>query len=53
MQDRLNRAGIRTYHDFARADPEAVMKAIGRQAEEPRINEWIAEAKERVSEGKQ
>ena len=44
-QDRLHKAGIRTYGDLATADPETIIQAAGQQNARSRIADWIAQAK--------
>ena len=44
-QDRLHKAGIRTYGDLAKADPETIVQAIGQQNARSRIADWIVQAK--------
>jgi predicted flap endonuclease-1-like 5' DNA nuclease len=44
-QDRLHKAGIRTYGDLAEADPETIIQAAGQQNARSRIADWIAQAK--------
>jgi len=44
-QDRLHKAGIRTYGDLANADPETIIQAAGQQNVRSRIADWIAQAK--------
>ncbi len=51
-QDRLNRAGIKSYGQLARATPEDVRKILGRFAGGASVEKWIAQAKQLVNEGK-
>jgi predicted flap endonuclease-1-like 5' DNA nuclease len=44
-QDRLHKAGIRTYGDLAKADPETIIQAVGQKNAKSRIADWIAQAK--------
>lgn len=44
-QDRLHKAGIRTYGDLAKANPETIIQAAGQNNARSRIAQWIAEAK--------
>ncbi len=45
-QNRLNRAGIKSYGQLARATPEDVRKMLGKLAGGATVEDWIAQAKE-------
>ncbi len=45
-QDRLYRAGIKSYGQFARATPEDVRKILGKFEGGASVENWIAQAKE-------
>ncbi len=51
-QDRLYRAGIKSYGQLARATPEDVQEILGKFAGGASIEKWIAEAKQLANEGK-
>ena len=51
-QDRLYRAGIKSYGQLARASPEEVREILGKFAGGASIEKWIAEAKQLAKEGK-
>ena len=52
IQNRLNRAGIKSYGQLARATPEDVRKILGKFAGGASVEDWIAQAKQLASEGK-
>ncbi len=45
-QNRLYRAGIKSYVELARASPEEVERILGKRARRPVIEDWIAQADE-------
>jgi predicted flap endonuclease-1-like 5' DNA nuclease len=45
-QDRLYRAGIKSYGQLARATPEDVRKILGKFAGGASVEKWIAQANE-------
>ncbi len=45
-QNRLYRAGIKSYGQLARATPENVRKILGKLAGGASVEDWIAQAKE-------
>ncbi len=51
-QDRLIRAGIKSYGQLARATPEDVREILGKFAGGASIEKWIAEAKQLANEEK-
>ncbi len=51
-QDRLYRAGIKSYGLFARASPEEVQKIMGKFAGGATVEDWMAQAKQLAKEGK-
>ncbi len=51
-QDRLYRAGIKSYGLLARASPEEVQKIMGKFAGGATVEDWIAQAKQLAKEGK-
>ncbi len=51
-QDRLYRAGIKSYGQLARASPEEVREMLGKFAGGASVEKWIAEAKQLAKEGK-
>ncbi len=51
-QNRLNRAGIKSYGQLARATPEDVRKILGKFAGGADVEDWIAQAKQLANEGK-
>ncbi len=51
-QDRLYRAGIKSYGQLARATPEDVRKILGKFAGGASVEKWIAQAKQLATEGK-
>ncbi len=51
-QDRLYRAGIKSYGQLARASPEEVREILGKFAGGASVEKWIAEAKQLAKEGK-
>jgi predicted flap endonuclease-1-like 5' DNA nuclease len=51
-QDRLYRAGIKSYGQLARASPEEVRGILGKFAGGASVEKWIAEAKQLATEGK-
>ncbi len=51
-QNRLYRAGIKSYGQLARATPEDVREILGKFAGGASIEKWIAEAKQLAKEGK-
>ena len=44
-QDRLHKAGIRTYGDLAKADPETLVQVVGQRNARSWIGDWIVQAK--------
>ncbi len=51
-QNRLYRAGIKSYGRLARATPEDVRTILGKFAGGASVEKWIAEAKQLAKEGK-
>ena len=51
-QNRLYRAGIKSYGQLARATPEDVRKILGKFAGGADVEKWIAQAKQLANEGK-
>ncbi len=51
-QDRLYRAGIKSYGQLAQASPEEVRGILGKFAGGASVEKWIAEAKQLAKEGK-
>ncbi len=51
-QDRLYRAGIKSYGLLARASPEEVQKIMVKFAGGATVEDWIAQAKQLAKEGK-
>ncbi len=51
-QDRLYRAGIKSYDQLARATPEDVRGILGKFAGGASVEKWIAEAKQLAKKGK-
>ncbi len=51
-QNRLYRAGIKSYGQLARAMPEDVRKILGKVAGGADVEDWIAQAKQLAKEGK-
>ncbi len=51
-ENRLYRAGIKSYAQLARATPEDVRKILGKFAEGASVEKWIAQAKQLANEGK-
>ncbi len=51
-QNRLYRAGIKSYGQLARATPEDVRKILGKFAGGADVEDWIAQAKQLANEGK-
>ncbi len=51
-QNRLYRAGIKSYGQLARAMPEDVRKILGKFAGGASVEKWIAQAKQLANEGK-
>ena len=51
-QNRLYRAGIKSYGQLARATPEDVRKILGKSAGGASVEKWIAEAKQLSNERK-
>ncbi len=45
-QDRLNRAGIISYTQLAKAKPEEIRKILGNRTRAARAEEWIRQARE-------
>ncbi len=45
-QNRLYRAGIKSYGQLARSTPEEVKKLLGKLGANAKIEEWIAQARE-------
>ncbi len=45
-ENRLNRAGIKSYGQLARATPEDVRKILGKVAGGATIEDWISQARE-------
>ncbi len=50
-QDRLYRAGIKSYGQLAQASPEEVREILGKFAGGASVEKWIAEAKQLANEG--
>ncbi len=50
-QNRLYRAGIKSYGQLARATPEDVRKTLGKFAGGASVEKWIAQAKQLANEG--
>ncbi len=50
-QDRLYRAGIKSYGQLARATPEDVRGILGKFAGGASVEKWIAQAKQHANEG--
>jgi predicted flap endonuclease-1-like 5' DNA nuclease len=48
----LQRAGIKSYGQLARATPEDVRKILGKVAGGATVEDWIAQAKQLANEGK-
>ncbi len=51
-QNRLYRAGIKSYGQLARATPEDVRKILGKLAEGATVEGWIAQARNLASKEK-
>ncbi len=51
-ENRLYRAGIKSYGQLARATPEDVGKILGKFAGGASVEKWIAQAKQLAKEGK-
>ncbi len=51
-ENRLYRAGIKSYGQLARASPEDVRKILGKFAGGVSVEKWIAQAKQLANEGK-
>ncbi len=51
-ENRLYRAGIKSYGQLARATPEDVRKILGKLAGGATVEDWIAQAKQLANEGK-
>ncbi len=51
-QNRLYRAGIKSYGQLAQASPDDVRKILGRFAGGADVEDWIAQAKQLANEGK-
>ncbi len=51
-QDRLYRAGIKSYGQLAQASPEEVREILGKFAGGASVEKWIAEAKQLANEGR-
>ncbi len=51
-QNRLNRAGIKSYGQLARATPEDVRKILGKLARGATVEDWIAQARNLASKEK-
>ena len=51
-QNRLYRAGIKSYGQLARATPEDVREILGKSAGGASVEKWIAEAKQLSNERK-
>jgi len=51
-QDRLNRAGIKSYGQLARATPEEVRGILGKVSRGADVKDWITQAKQLAKEGK-
>ncbi len=49
MQNRLNRAGIKTYAQLAEAKPEHVREALGKLSRGAKVEAWISQARELVA----
>ncbi len=50
-ENRLYRAGIKSYGQLARATPEDVRKILGKFAGGASVEKWIAQAKQLANEG--
>ncbi len=50
-QDRLYRAGIKSYGHLARATPEDMRKILGKSAGGASVEKWIAQAKQLANKG--
>ena len=50
-QNRLYRAGIKSYGQLARATPEDVRKILGKLAGGATVGDWIAQAKQLAKKG--
>ncbi len=51
-ENRLYRAGIKSYGQLARATPEDVRAILGKFAGGASVEKWIAQAKQLANEGK-
>ena len=51
-QNRLYKAGIKSYGQLARATPEEVREILGKFAGGADVEDWIAQAKQLAKEGK-
>ena len=51
-ENRLYRAGIKSYGQLARATPEDVREILGRFAGGADVEDWIAQAKQLANDGK-
>ncbi len=51
-QNRLYRAGIKSYGQLARASPEDVRAILGKFAGGASVEKWITQAKQLANEGK-
>ena len=51
-ENRLYRAGIKSYAQLARASPEDVRAILGKFAGGASVEKWIAQAKQLAKEGK-
>ncbi len=51
-ENRLYRAGIKSYRQLAQATPEDVRKILGKFAGGASVEKWIAQAKQLANEGK-
>ncbi len=51
-ENRLHRAGIKSYGQLARATPQDVRKILGNFAGAADVEDWIAQAKQLAKEGK-
>ncbi len=51
-ENRLYRAGIKSYGQLARAMPEDVRKILGKLAGDATVEKWIAQARELASKEK-
>ncbi len=49
VRDRLNRAGITTYTQLAKATPERVREALGKSSRGAKVEAWISQARELVA----